>query len=90
LYNCSIGTPGATPEGEEVLGDIGTTPCNTPKQRGLRRRSTVVAAKGGKIRDEVADEGGGAGEVEAGGVGQEFELCCVKSFGCELVDAFGG
>jgi hypothetical protein len=59
LYNCSIRTPGATPEGEEILGDIGTTPCNTPKQRGLRRRSTVVAAKGGRVREEVADEGEG-------------------------------
>jgi hypothetical protein len=46
----------AESEEEEVLGDVGTTPCNTPKQRGLRR-STVVAAKGGKIREEVADEG---------------------------------
>lgn len=44
---------------QEVLGDIGTTPCNTPKNRGLKRRSTVVAAKGGRVRDEVADEGEG-------------------------------
>jgi hypothetical protein len=53
------GLGGSGDESEEVLGDIGTTPCNTPKQRGLRRRSTVVAAKGGRVRDEVADEGEG-------------------------------
>jgi len=65
LYNCSIRTPKSTPRSadaedeEEILGDIGTTPCNTPKNRGLRRRSTVVAAKGGKVKEEVADEGEG-------------------------------
>lgn len=65
LYNCSIRTPRASPlsgdaeHEEEVLGDIGTTPCNTPKNRGLRRRSTVVAARGGKFKEEVADEGEG-------------------------------
>ena len=62
LYNCSIMTPRASPRSgdeEEVLGDIGTTPCNTPKNRGLRRRSTVVAAKGGKVKEEVTDEGEG-------------------------------
>lgn len=55
-------TPRASPRSgdeEEVLGDIGTTPCNTPKNRGLRRRSTVVAAKGGKVKEEVTDEGEG-------------------------------
>jgi hypothetical protein len=60
LYNRSIRTPrlgDAEAEEEEVFGDIGTTPCNTPKQRGLRRRSTVVAAKGRKVKEEVADEG---------------------------------
>lgn len=44
---------------EELLGDIDTTPCNTPKTRGLRRRSTVVAAKGGRVKEEIADEGEG-------------------------------
>lgn len=41
------------------MGDIDTTPCNTPKTRGLRRRSTVVAAKGGRVKEEIADEGEG-------------------------------
>lgn len=65
LFNCSIRTPKSTPrladveDEEEILGDIGTTPCNTPKNRGLMRRSTVVAAKGGKVKEEVADEGEG-------------------------------
>jgi hypothetical protein len=66
LYNCSIRSPRSTPgldgaesEEEEILGDIGTTHCNTPKQRGLRRRSTVVAARRGKVKEEIADEGEG-------------------------------
>jgi hypothetical protein len=85
LYDCSIRTPGATPgvagldgsgdESEEVLGDIGTTPCNTPKQRGLRRRSKVVAAKGGRVRDEVADEG--EGQARLGPVELVRSLSCV-------------
>lgn len=59
----SFGTPrldsGDAEEQEEVLGDIGTTPCNTPKNRGLKRRSTVVAAKGGRVREEVVNKGEG-------------------------------
>jgi hypothetical protein len=50
---------GDSGNGGEVLRDIDPTPCDTPKQRGLRRRSTVVAAKGGRVREEVADEGEG-------------------------------
>lgn len=52
---------GDTGYGEEVLGDVGETPCNTPRSRGLRRRSTVVAANKGRLRvkEEVCDEGEG-------------------------------
>ncbi|CAD0101268.1 unnamed protein product [Aureobasidium mustum] len=60
LYNCSIKTPrpdSAEAEEEEELGDVGTTPCNTPRNRGLKRRSTVVVAKGAKVREEVVNEG---------------------------------
>jgi hypothetical protein len=40
----------------------------------LRRRSTVVAAKGGRIREEVADEGEGQARL------RPFEL--VESLSC--------
>lgn len=60
LWDRSISTPRPdsveTEEEEEVLGDIGTTPCNTPKNRHLRRRSTVVATNGRRVRDEIAHE----------------------------------
>lgn len=51
LYECSIKTPDCGDEGNGF-----TTPCNTPRDRGLRRRSTVVAAARKKVRDEVRDE----------------------------------
>ena len=50
-------------EAGESLGDVGTTPCNTPSRRHLRRRCTVAAerAAGKKARDEV--EGVGEGQA---------------------------
>lgn len=47
----------------ESLGDVGTTPCNTPRRRQVRRRCTVAAerAAGKKARDEV--EGMGEGQA---------------------------
>lgn len=75
---CSISTPRLDSfereEEEDVMGDVGTTPCNTPKDRRLRRRSTVVVAKGRKVREEVADEEEGQARL------RPVEL--VKSLNC--------
>jgi hypothetical protein len=65
LYECSVSVSSSHNghvQDEDALGDVGTTPCNTPRRnKGLRRRSTVAAeaAARKRARDEIADQGHG-------------------------------